>query len=122
MRLMKLESVIKTLIYLSVVLGLILLIQLYNLVPGWLFYAVLCGWVAYLAVALIAATGHKQAYPLALVLAVVTLFVSLPQPEHYAYIEAGLSLATVTFLAGSILQTILIILDGVYLVKQRRSG
>jgi hypothetical protein len=116
---MKLKSTINVLIYLSVIFGLILLVQLYNLVPGWLFYSVLAGWVVYFVVAIFAATGHKLAYPLALVLAIVTLFVSLPQPEHYAYVEAGLSLATITFLAGSILQIALIILDGIYLTKYR---
>ncbi len=116
---MKLKATINILIYLSVIFGLILLIQLYSLVPSWLFYSVLTGWVVYLVVAIFAATGHKQAYPLALILAILTLLVSLPQPEHYAYVEAGLSLATVTFLAGSILQIVLIILDGIYLTKYR---
>src|SRR5208282_1788423 len=119
---MKLKSAINVLIYLSVLFGLILLVQLYNLVPAWLFYSVLAGWVVYLVVAIFAATGHKLAYPLAFVLAIVTLFVSLPQPEHYAYVEAGLSLATITFLAGSILQIALIILDGIYLTKYRGRG
>jgi len=116
---MKLKSTINALIYLSVLFGLILLVQLYNLVPSWLFYSVLSGWVAYLVVAIFAATGHKQAYPLALVLAILTLVVSLPQPEHYMYVEAGLSLASITFLAGSILQIALIIVDGIYLTKYR---
>ena len=116
---MKLKSTINVLIYLSVIFGLILLVQLYNLVPNWLFYSVLTGWVVYLVVAIFAATGHKQAYPLALVLAILTLLVSLPQPEHYAYVEAGLSLATITFLAGSTLQIALIILDAIYLTRYR---
>ena len=116
---MKLKSTINVLIYLSVIFGLILLVQLYNLVPNWLFYSVLTGWVVYFVVAIFAATGHKQAYPLALVLAILTLLVSLPQPEHYAYVEAGLSLATITFLAGSTLQIALIILDAIYLTRYR---
>lgn len=116
---MKLKSTINVLIYLSVIFGLILLVQLYNLVPSWLFYSVLAGWVVYLVVAIFAATGHKQAYPLALVLAILTLLVSLPQPEHYAYVVAGLSLATITFLAGSALQIALIVLDAIYLAKYR---
>jgi hypothetical protein len=116
---MKLNSTINVLIYLSVIFGLILLVQLYNLVPSWLFYSVLTGWVVYLVVAILAATGHKQAYPFALALAILTLLVSLPQPEHYAYVQAGLSLATITFLAGSTLQIALIILDGIYLAKYR---
>ncbi len=117
---MKLRAAINALIYLSVVFGVLLLVQLWSLVPRWLFYSVFTGWVVYVIVAFLAATGHEQAYPVALVLGLLTLFVSLPQPEHYASVEAGMSLASFTFLAGSILQVMLIILDGIYLIGQRR--
>ena len=116
---MKLKSVINALIYLSIIFGVILLVQLYGLVPRWLLYSVLCGLGVYVVVAMLAATGRNQAYPAAMVLAILTLIVSLPQPEHYAYVQAGLSLATTTFLAGSVLQILLIILDGLYLIKQK---
>lgn len=116
---MELRRIINALIYLSVTFGLILLVQLWSLVPVWLFYSVLTGWIAYVAVALLAAKNRKAAYPLALVLACLTLLVSLPQPEHYAYVEAGLSLASATFLAGAVLQGVLIILDIIYLIKYR---
>ena len=116
---MNLKSAINALIYLSVMFGVVLLVQLYGLVPSWLFYSVLSGWGAYVVIAMLAATGRNQAYPSAIVLAILTLIVSLPQPEHYSYVQAGLSLATITFLAGSILQILLIILDGFYLIKQK---
>jgi hypothetical protein len=47
-----------------------------------LFYSVLAGWIAYLIVAVAVAKGLKMAYPLSLVLAILTLAVSLPRPEH----------------------------------------
>jgi len=119
---MNLKSAIDLLIYLSVIFGVILLVQLYTLVPNWLFYSVLSGWVIYVVVAIFAATGRKEAYPLALVLAILTLFSSLPQPEHYAYVKQGVNLASVTFLTGSTLQIALIVLDGIYLTKRRNKA
>jgi hypothetical protein len=107
------------LIYLSVALGIVLLPQLYVLVPSWLFFSVLGGWLAYLLVAVLAATGRNVAYPLAFVLAILTLAVSLPQPEHSSYVAAGFSLASATFVAGSIVQLMLIILVPAYLWRKR---
>jgi len=111
------------LIYLSVAFGVVLLLQLHGLVPDWLFYSVLIGWLAYLVVALLAAKGRAIAYPLALVLAILTLAVSLPQPEHYSFIQAGPSLAAATFIFGSVLQIALLIVIPIYLSrgKARRS-
>jgi hypothetical protein len=57
------------------------------------------------------------AYPLSLVLAALTLAVSLPQPEHYSF---GLSVASVTFIAGSVLQIGVIVSVTRYLLLRRR--
>jgi len=114
-----LKHTVNLLIYASVALGVVLLPQLYLLVPVWLFYSVLTGWAAYVVVALAVATGHKVGYPIAFILALVTLLVSLPQPEHYSFVEAGVSLPSITFLAGSLLQIALLILIPLYLVKER---
>jgi hypothetical protein len=122
MQLSSLKRTVDFLIYISVALGILLLLQLYSLVPSWLFYSVLTGWVGYLAVALAIATHHDAAYPVALILAVLTLLVSLPQPEHYAYVQAGVSLASATFAAGSVLQIALLILIPVYLLKKRKTN
>jgi hypothetical protein len=84
-----------------------------------LFYSVLIGWLAYLVVALLAAKGHAIAYPLAFLLAVLTLAVSLPQPEHYSFVQAGPSLAAATFIFGSVLQFALLILIPVYLYRRK---
>jgi hypothetical protein len=113
---------IDLLIYLSVAIGMILLVQLYFLVPRWLFYSVLVGWSAYAVVAALAATGHRIAYPLAFVLSILTLAVSLPQPEHQSFVEAGVSLASVTFLLGSVVQLALVILIPIYFLRRRSAG
>ena len=109
------------LIYASVGVGAILLPQIYFLVPTWLFYSVLAGWVAYLLVAVATARHLKVAYPLAFLLSVLTLVVSLPQPEHYSLAKAGMWLEALTFAVGSILQIALLILIPVYLLRMRKS-
>ena len=105
------------LIYASVILGVPLIVQLYPLVPTWLFYSVLAGWIAYLITGIAAALHQSAAYPLSLVLAVLTLAVSLPQPEHYMF---GFSIASLTFIAGSVLQVAVILSVGRLLVLARR--
>ena len=111
------------LIYASVILGVALLVQLYALmVPSWLFYSILAGWLLYLLVAIGVATGRDKAYPPALVLSIVTLAVSLPQPEHYSLADAGPTLASLTFIAGSLLQAGVIILVTSFLVLKRRQS
>jgi hypothetical protein len=103
-------------------MGIVLLLQLYAIVPSWLFYSVLVGWVAYVVVAVLAVRGLRIAYPLAFVLSILTLVVSLPQPEHQSFIEAGWSLASITFLVGSALQLALLVLIPVYFLRKRSSG
>ena len=111
------------LIYGSAIIGVALLAQLYALmVPSWLFYSILAGWLLYLLVAIGVATGRDRAYPPALVLSIVTLAVSLPQPEHYSLADAGLTLASLTFIAGSLLQVGVIILVTSFLVLRRRQS
>jgi hypothetical protein len=111
------------LIYASVILGVALLVQLYALmVPPWLFYSILAGWLFYLLVAIGVATGRDEAYLPALVLSIVTLVVSLPQPEHYSLADAGPTLASLTFTAGSLLQVGVIILVTSFLILKRRQS
>jgi hypothetical protein len=114
-----LRLVVNVLIYLSVAFGIVLLAQLYGLVPVWLFFSVLVGWLAYLVVGVLAARGRPIAYPIAFVLALLTLAVSLPQPEHYSYVQAGPSLASATFLTGSALQIVLLILIPILVYRNR---
>src|SRR5437016_13254480 len=115
-RVKTLKGTANLLIYASIFLGAVLLIQLFALVPVWLFYSVLAGWIAYLIVALAVAKGLKMAYPLSLVLAILTLAVSLPRPEHYSLVHGGLSPASLTFIAGSVLQASVILAVASYLL------
>jgi hypothetical protein len=105
------------LIYASIILGVALIIQLDSIVPSWLFYSVLAGWIAYLVVGMAVALRKNVAYPASLVLAALTLLVSLPRPEHYML---GLSVASLTFVAGSILQVGVIFSVVRYMLLKRR--
>ena len=120
--LISLRRTIDLLIYLTVALGVVLLPQLFLLVPTWLFFSVLVGWLAYLAVAALVAAKRRIAYPLAFALSILTLGVSLPQPEHYSYVKAGLSLASSTFIVGSALQLVLLVLIPIYLYRTRKGA
>jgi hypothetical protein len=121
-RLMLLKRGANWLIYASVLLGVALLAQLYPLVPSWLFYSVLTGWALYSVTAFGVATGRDKAYPPALVLSIVTLAVSLPQPEHRSMVEAGPTLASLTFIAGSLLQIGVIVLVTSFLILRRKKS
>lgn len=105
------------LVYASIVLGVALLAQLYSIVPLWLFYSVVAGWIAYLVVGIAVTLRVNAAYPVSLVLAALTLAVSLPQPEHYSL---GASIAALIFVAGSILQVGVIVTVARYLLLKRR--
>jgi hypothetical protein len=122
-RLGRLRRVTGWLIYASVILGVALLAQLHFLmVPYWLFYSILAGWILYVGVAIAVATGHDKAYPAALLLSIATLAVSIPQPEHYSFAEAGLTLASLTFIAGSVLQLGVIVFASSFLILKRRQS
>ncbi len=111
------RTIASWLVYISLILGVALIVQLYSLVPSWLFYSVLAGWIAYLVVGLAVALHKNIAYPVSLVLAVLTLAISLPQPEYYMF---GLSVASLTLIAGSVLQVGVIVSVTRYLMLKRR--
>jgi len=117
--LVSLKSAIDVLVYLSVVLGVALLYQVYCAAPQWLFIAVLIGWLAYLVVAVLVASDNKFAHPLVFVMAIITLAGSLSSPEHFAFVQAGISLASLTFVIGSSFQIALIVLIPIYLFRKK---
>jgi hypothetical protein len=105
-----LRRVVDALIYYSVAFGVVLLLQLWFSVPRWLFYTVLAGWIAYFFTAIAIMRHHKEAYKVAILLAILTLVVSLPQPEHYAFVKEGITIASMTFIVGSALQLCITVL------------
>ena len=115
-----LERVIDSLVYLSVALGAALLIQVYGLLPAGVFFSILGGWLAYLIAAVLVWRRYTRVYPAILVLAVLTLLVSLPQPAHYALVTSAEILAASTFIIGSAFQLCLIVLILLFLIRRRR--
>ena len=107
-------------IYASVALGILLIAQLYALsVPLALIIPIFVGWIVYLVVAIMVWTRRAIAYRAAFIIAIVTLAVSLPQPEHLSIAEAGLTLASFTFFIGSILQVGVILLIGYSIIARK---
>ncbi len=104
------EKVVAWLVYSSVVLGVFFLAVIHGLpdFPGWLFYSIMTGEGMWVVCAVAMSRRARWAPFLALVLALITLAVSLPQPTHYTFAESGQIVAFLIFSIGSILQVALI--------------
>jgi hypothetical protein len=106
----RLDRAVAGLVYASVVLGVLFLYVLSGTpgVPGFLFPSILVGELVWVACAVAVYRGARWAPYMAVVLAVVTLGVSLPQPEHYGFAQSGQVAAFLIFAGGSALQFALI--------------
>ena len=116
-----LRMAINALVYFSVILGAVLLAQAFNLLPPPVAYSIVVGWLAYIVAALLVFRRVGVAYPLVMVLAVLTLVVSLPRPEHYSLFNPGQAVAGATFLVGSATQVSLIVLIPLYFLRGRKT-
>jgi hypothetical protein len=118
----RLERAIAWLVYASVVLGLLFLYVLYGTagIPSFLFPSILAGEVIWVVCAVAISRRVKWAPYMAVVLAVITLSVSLPQPTHYDFAETGQVVAFLIFTGGSVLQFALIAAVGLFVYRSRR--
>jgi hypothetical protein len=105
-----LKKAIDSLVYASVALGLLFIYAASTLVPSWLLLSIIVGEVAYAAAAIAVARGFRAAYYAVVVLALIVLAISLPQPGHYAFASDGQVGAFLIFGTGSALQICLLIL------------
>jgi hypothetical protein len=119
-QLTSLKKVADGLIYISVFVGLLLLYLASSQVPSWLLASLIIGEIAYAISAVAVARGIRQAYYAIIVLAILVLVVSLPQPDHYAFATQGEIAAFLVFVIGSALQIGLLILVPLYLVRSRK--
>jgi hypothetical protein len=117
-----LKRLVDSMVYASVLLGLLLLYAASALVPTWLLASLAAGEVAYGLAAVGVARGYRKAYYAVIVLALLVLAASLPQPEHYAFATEGDIAQFLIFLAGSVLQAALLISIPVHLIASRRSS
>jgi len=113
-----LKRAIDWLVYASVVLGLLFAYSASSLVPAWLLASIVVGEVAYAGTAVALARGSRRAYYAVVVLALLVLAVSLPQPDHYAFAGNGQVGAFLIFATGSALQICLLVLIPVYLRRR----
>jgi hypothetical protein len=95
-------------IYATIGLGPILLLQVYGIVPAFLFYSLLGGWIVYLIAGAGVSLNKNRFYILTSLLSILVLVLSLSQPEHYLFFSQGKVYAALTFLVGDALQVIVL--------------
>jgi hypothetical protein len=117
-----LGNAIQALIFLSVILGVVFLLQVYNVLPSAVFDVIVVGWILFVIDAALTQVRPRLSYYLAFILAVLALASSLPQTAHYAFIENGEVLPSATFILGSAAQIALAVLVPYYFLSSRRSG
>jgi hypothetical protein len=118
-----LEGAIAWLVYASAALGVLFLYVLYGTpgIPDFLFPSILAGELIWLACAAAISRRLRWAPYLAVVLAVITLGVSLPQPEHYTFADTGQVAAFLIFTVGSALQFVLIAAVALFVYRSKRT-
>jgi hypothetical protein len=116
----RLKMAINWLAYSSVALGLVLIYVASSLVPSWLLASLAGGEIAYAATAVALARGHTWAYYVVIVLALLVLAVSIPQPDHYAFASNGQVGAFLILAAGSVLQLSALVTVPAYLRRGPR--
>lgn len=119
----RLEKTIAWLVYASVVLGVLFLYVLHGTggIPSFLFPSILVGELIWIVCAVAISRKAKWAPYMAVVLAVITLAVSLPQPTHYTFAETGQVVAFLIFTGGAVLQFALIAAVAVFVFRSRRA-
>jgi hypothetical protein len=116
----RLGRVIQALVILSVILGVLFLAQAYSLVPTFVFEFVAVGWALFVLDAVLTFVRPRLAYGLALVLALLALSSSLPQSSHWGFVANGDLLPAFTFLAGSAIEVVLILVVVYYFTATRK--
>jgi len=121
-RVTRLEKAIAWLVYASVVLGVLFLYVLHGTagIPSFLFPSILVGELIWIVCAVAISRRVRWAPYMAVVLAVITLAVSLPQPTHYSFAETGQVVAFLIFTGGAVLQFALIAAVALFVFRSRR--
>jgi hypothetical protein len=119
----RLDTAIAWLVYASVVLGVLFLYVLYGTpgIPSFLFPSILVGEIIWIGCAFAISRKARWAPYLAVVLAIITLGVSLPQPTHYDFAQSGQVAAFLIFTGGSAIQFALIAAVAASLLRSRRT-
>lgn len=73
-------------------------------VPQWLATILLMGFTGFVAATALAARGKRIGYWVGLVLAVLVLLVSFPDPDHQIFLRTGRIIESTILITGNILQ------------------
>lgn len=111
---------IQALILASTLLGIALLFEIYAIVPPFVFEIVSVGWVCFAFDSLLTFVRPTASFCLGLILSVLGLSASLPQSTHWEFIQEGLVVPSAIFIAGSIMQGMIVVLSAYYLVGLRK--
>ena len=119
------EKAVAGLVYASVVLGVFFLYVLYGFTsiagfPSFLFPSIFGGEILWVICAVAVTRRVRWAPYMALVLALITLVLSLSQPTHYSFAESGQIEAFLVFSIGALIQLALIAAVSVFLLRDRR--
>ena len=115
-----LPRAIQGVIIFTTVFGVVFLWEVYPLLPAFVFDFVAIGWVCFVVDSFLTFFRPRASYALGLVLAVLAMAVSLPQPEHYALIEGGDVAAAATLFIGTGAEVLIIILVAYYFIASRK--
>lgn len=118
----RLERTIQALILFSTALGVLLLYEIYALLPAAAFDFVAAGWVLFVFDSVLTFIRQRIAFYLAFVLALLGLSTSLPQSAHYAFIASGDLVPAAIFVIGSALMILIAILAPTLVLLRRRRG
>ena len=114
------ERGISTCIYGCTVLGAAFLWLGQGQIPPVPFMIIAAGWILFFVDSLLTLVRPRASFLLGGLLAGLGLAASLPQTAHYRLFESGQIVFGTIFLAGTVLQGILLVLALAYLVRMRR--
>ena len=111
---------IQAVILFSTLFGVLFLWEVHPVLPPAVFDFVAFGWVLFVTDCALTFVRPRASYYLGMVLAVLAFTATVSQPQHYALVENGNLLATVTIFVGSAAEILLIALVLYYLVSGPR--
>ena len=114
------DRVIQGLIIFSTILGVFFLLQVYSLLPTFVFDAIAFGWVLWVIDSTLTFLRPNISIYLGLLLAFLTLAATLSQPEHYSLLGSGDVEAAATLVVGSSAQVGIILAVAYRLFAGRR--
>jgi len=111
---------VQALIIFSTIWGVFFLWYARPSLPTDVFYFIAFGWVLFVADSALTFVRPRISYYLGLILAIVALFATLSQPEHYALVQGGDATATLILVVGSAAEALLIAAVVWYVISARR--